>query len=58
LPPLRAEALGVSAATVKRWAKSEEFQQVNILVQNGQLAPPEYIDKLQEVVDVEATDAQ
>ena len=136
----QAEALGVSAATVKRWAKSEEFQkvsafmaptsrspmldaardylqttllpialdtarelledpetrsstkaalvkeviraanpgdksesfelqrrdamswlrdqgvpatQVNILVQSGQLAPPEYVEKLQEVVEVE-----
>jgi hypothetical protein len=28
--------------------------QVNILVQSGQLAPPEYAAKLQEVVDVEA----
>ena len=28
---------------------------LNILVQNNQLAPDEYVEKLQEVVDVEAT---
>ena len=38
------------------WSKDQGLQpaQINILVQNGQLAPPEYAAKLQEVVDVEA----
>jgi DNA-binding transcriptional MerR regulator len=31
--------------------------QINILVQNNQLAPDEYVEKLQEIVDVEAIDA-
>jgi hypothetical protein len=30
--------------------------QINILVQNNQLAPEEYVEKLQDVVDVEATE--
>jgi len=40
------------------WLRDQGLQpaQINILVQNGQLAPPEYVQRLQEVVDVEASE--
>ena len=53
----KSESFELQRRDAMTWLRDQGMPatQVNILVQSGQLAPPEYIDKLQEVVDVEAT---